>query len=163
MSLMALVGGGPVPLKTLVTASFVYSIVIWADFSGYSDAAIAASRLIGVGAPENFNRPYFAPNIREFWQRWHISFSRVLTSYLFVPISRALQRRLKGRKPVMVIAYLATFLACGYWHGPTANFLAWGAYHGVGLIVFDLVQSKARRRPGAPPRSRRRPRGPRSA
>jgi D-alanyl-lipoteichoic acid acyltransferase DltB (MBOAT superfamily) len=79
-----------------------------------------------------------------------MTFSRVLTSYVFMPLSRALQRGLGPRRSlVMVIAYLATFLLCGYWHGPTPNFLAWGAYHGLGLIVFDAYQSRSRRRLGA--------------
>lgn len=152
MSLTALADVDHVTLSQLVRGAFAYSIVIWADFSGYSDLAIATSRLIGVATPENFNRPYLAPNIREFWQRWHISFSRTLTSYVFVPISRALGQRLGGRrKLVMVLSYLATFLLCGYWHGPTSNFLAWGAYHALGLIAFDLYRSGKKPKRGVKP------------
>ncbi len=152
MSLTALVDVDRVTLSQLFRGAFAYSIVIWADFSGYSDLAIATSRLIGIATPENFNSPYFAPNIREFWQRWHISFSRALTSYVFVPLSRALGRWFGARrKLVMIVAYLGTFLICGYWHGPTTNFLAWGAYHAVGLIVFDLYRSGKKSKRGVKP------------
>jgi alginate O-acetyltransferase complex protein AlgI len=142
------------PHATLV-AAFAYSFVILLDFSGYSDLAIAASRLAGYKTPENFERPYLAPNIREFWQRWHITFSRVLTSYAFVPLSRALSGPLKDRqRPIMVVAYLGTFLFCGYWHGPTANFLLWGVYHAIGLVVYDIYRTwamkKRRARKGKP-------------
>jgi D-alanyl-lipoteichoic acid acyltransferase DltB (MBOAT superfamily) len=151
LSLQAVAGGAAVGPVKLVLCSFVYSIVIWADFSGYSDVAIATARLAGFATPENFARPYAAANIREFWQRWHISFSRVLTNYLFVPVSRALGRKLGARRRlVMVVAYLVTFLACGYWHGPTTNFLLWGLYHGVGLIAYDLARGG--RRKGKPTR-----------
>ncbi len=151
MSLTALVDADHVTVSQLVRGTFAYSIVIWADFSGYSDLAIATSRLIGITTPENFNRPYLAPNIREFWQRWHISFSRALTSYVFVPLSRAFGKLSSRRKLVMVLSYLATFLICGYWHGPTPNFLAWGAYHAVGLIAFDLYRSTRKPKRGVKP------------
>lgn len=134
----------PLPL---VVACFAYSIVIWADFSGYSDMAIACGRLLGLELPENFQRPYLSANVREFWQRWHISFSRVLTGYVFIPLSRALGERLgERRRAILIIGYLATFLFCGYWHGPTLNFLLWGLYHALGLIAYDLYRPWAQRR-----------------
>lgn len=138
VSLEAIKTSGRVSLHGLALGSLAYSVVIWADFSGYSDLAISTSRLLGIRTPENFNYPYAAANIREFWQRWHITFSRVLTAYLFIPISRKLQNTFGDRRaPVLTVAYLATFLFCGYWHGPTLNFLLWGLYHGLGLIVYD--------------------------
>ena len=147
----------PTP-KQLVIAAFVYSFILFWNFSGYSDLAIGISRLIGIKTPENFTSPYLAPNIREFWQRWHISFSRVLTSYLFVPLSRALGNKL-GERPraILIIAYLITFTFCGYWHGPTANFLLWGVYHAVGLIIYDVyrgyaVKQRRKRKGGSCPR-----------
>ncbi len=141
LSLEAIRTSGHASLRHIVLASFVYSIVIWADFSGYSDLAIGTSRLIGMRTPENFNYPYLSLNIREFWQRWHITFSRVLTSYVFIPISRKLQREIGERpKTILVSSYLVTFLFCGYWHGPTLNFLLWGLYHGLALIAYDLYR-----------------------
>jgi len=141
VSLEAASAAGRLGWRSLIIGSFAYSIVIWADFSGYSDLAIGTSRLIGIEVPENFNYPYAAANIREFWQRWHITFSRVLTGYIFIPVSRRLQQLFgERRNPVLILSYLATFLFCGYWHGPTLNFLLWGIYHGIGLIVYDLYR-----------------------
>ncbi len=141
VSLEAASAAGRLGWRSLVIGSFAYSIVIWADFSGYSDLAIGTARLLGIETPENFNYPYAAANIREFWQRWHITFSRVLTGYIFVPLSRRLQKLFGDRRsPVLILAYLVTFLFCGYWHGPTLNFLLWGIYHGIGLLVYDLYR-----------------------
>jgi D-alanyl-lipoteichoic acid acyltransferase DltB (MBOAT superfamily) len=150
ISLLQLVQAPEVGVTDLGIAALVYSLVLWLDFSGFVDIAIGASRFLGVNTPENFNRPYLAPNIREFWRRWHITFSRVLTSYLFVPISRFLDRTGMGRVPNMILAYLATFAFAGYWHGPTVNFVLWGLYHAVGLILFDLFGSRRFRRTKRP-------------
>ena len=147
VSLEAVKASGALAVRSLVVGSFAYSVVIWADFSGYSDLAIATSRLVGIYTPENFNYPYAAVNISDFWQRWHITFSRVLTAYVFVPVSRKLHAALGDRrKVVLILAYLATFLFCGYWHGPTLNFLLWGLYHGTGMIVSDLYRQGANKR-----------------
>jgi alginate O-acetyltransferase complex protein AlgI len=147
LSLEAVKASGALTLRGLLAGSFAYSIVIWADFSGYSDLAIATSRVVGIRTPENFNYPYAAANIRDFWQRWHITFSRVLTAYVFVPVSRKLNAAFGGRRQAVLIAsYLATFLFCGYWHGPTLNFLLWGLYHGAGLVVYDLYRQGATKR-----------------
>jgi D-alanyl-lipoteichoic acid acyltransferase DltB (MBOAT superfamily) len=147
VSLEAVKTSGRAGLRGLIFGSFAYSIVIWADFSGYSDLAIGTSRLVGIQTPENFNYPYAAANIREFWQRWHITFSRVLTAYIFIPVSRRLQKSFAQRRNlVLIVSYLVTFLFCGYWHGPTLNFLLWGLYHGAGLIVYDLYRQITTRR-----------------
>ena len=147
ISLESIAATGPLSVTTLAVGSLAYSVVIWANFSGYTDLAVATSRLMGVHTPENFNYPYAARNIREFWQRWHISFTRVLTSYVFVPLSRRLQASLGDRpRTLMVVCTLITFLFCGFWHGATPNFLLWGLYHAFGLIVFDLYRPGAMRR-----------------
>ncbi|HKG12273.1 MAG TPA: MBOAT family O-acyltransferase [Pyrinomonadaceae bacterium] len=147
LSLEAVKTSGALTLRGLFAGSFAYSIVIWANFSGYSDLAIATSRVVGVRTPENFNYPYAAANIRDFWQRWHITFSRVLTGYVFVPVSRKLNAAFGGRRrAVLITSYLATFLFCGYWHAPALNFLLWGLYHGAGLVVYDLYRQGATKR-----------------
>jgi alginate O-acetyltransferase complex protein AlgI len=147
VSLAAVKESGALTLRGLFVGSFAYSVVIWADFSGYSDLAIATSRVVGIRTPENFNYPYAAANIRDFWQRWHVTFSRVLTGYVFVPVSRKLNAALGGRRrAVLITSYLATFLFCGYWHGPTLNFLLWGLYHGAGLVAYDLYRAGATKR-----------------
>ncbi len=147
ISLEALASSGTLSLATLGIGCIAYSIVIWANFSGYTDLAVATSRLMGVYTPENFNYPYAAANIREFWQRWHITFTRVLTSYVFVPLSRRLQTPLEGRPvTLMIVCTTVTFLFCGFWHGATSNFLVWGLYHAAGLIAYDLYRPGAMRR-----------------
>jgi len=143
LSLLGLTGGDVAPPAQLITGSLVYSVVLYLDFSGYSDLAIATARAAGVGAPENFLRPYLAPNIREFWRRWHVSFSRVLMAYLFVPVTRALQRRATlPHRGVMAAGYLVTFGLAGYWHGPTWRFVVWELYHACGLIAYDLFRQR---------------------
>jgi len=146
-SLQAMTADAPIPIASLAAGAAAYSVVIWANFSGYTDLAVGTSRLVGVRTPENFNSPYAATNIREFWLRWHITFTRVLTSYIFVPLSRRLEGTM-GRNPrfLNAVCTLVTFAFCGFWHGPTANFLAWGVYHALGLIAFDVYRNRAARR-----------------
>lgn len=147
LSLTAIREAGQLSPATLVLGALAYSLVIWLDFSGYSDIAIALSRGMGVETPENFANPYFSKNIRVFWQRWHITFSRILTAYVFVPLSRALTTKTRvGPRTVMVAAYLGTFCFCGYWHGPTPGFVLWGLWHAAGLIVYDLYRQAALKR-----------------
>jgi alginate O-acetyltransferase complex protein AlgI len=142
LSLTELLGAESADLQSLITGCVVYSFVLYFDFSGYSDMAIATSRMLRVDVPENFNNPYMARNLREFWQRWHISFTRVLTAYVFIPVTRALGKPLGTRR--RTISALGTFIAfgfCGYWHGATANFVLWGLYHAVGLVVYDTYRN----------------------
>jgi len=117
---------------------------IYVNFSGYCDIAISAGRILGIAVPENFNWPYLASNIREFWQRWHITFTRFLTQYLFIPFARVFQARYCSAGPTTTstLAYMVTFLFCGFWHGSTPNFLAWGAYHGGALAIYDYIRQK---------------------
>lgn len=150
VSLLALREVADPSLAQLALGAIAFSAVLYLDFSGYSDMAIAVSRLVGMDAPENFRLPYLARNIREFWQRWHITFTRALTAYIFVPLSRVMQKRWTGRpRLVMMTGYMITFGFAGYWHGPTANFVAWGLYHAAGLITYDLFRNwRLRRRVG---------------
>ena len=148
-SLTALVGAATLHWQDVVVAAFFYSGVLYFNFSGYSDMVIAVSRGLGIEIPENFDRPYLAPSIRDFWRRWHITFSRALTAHVFMPVSRALTRALPGRRfLVPAIGYLATFVFAGFWHGATANFLLWGAWHALGLIAQDFAQKLRPRKPG---------------
>jgi len=100
------------------------------DFSGYSDIAIGVARMMGIRIPANFNWPYLATNIREFWHRWHISLSSWIRDYVYIPLGGNrhgnVRRFLNG---------LAAFSLCGLWHGPAWNFVLWGLYHGVGLSI----------------------------
>jgi alginate O-acetyltransferase complex protein AlgI len=100
------------------------------DFSGYSDMAVGFARMYGIRLPENFNWPYLARSINEFWRRWHMSLSRWIRDYVYIPLGGnrrgAVRAALNG---------LITFALCGLWHGAGFNFLTWGVYHGVGLAI----------------------------
>lgn len=112
------------------------------DFSGYSDIAIGFARMLGVQLPENFNWPYLARNIQDFWQRWHISLSSWIRDYIYIPLG--------GNRlgPVRrIVNGLIAFALCGLWHGPAWNFVVWGLYHGVGLAVCATYEKL----PGAGP------------
>lgn len=150
-SLTSLLQQETIGVSDLLIGALVFSLVLYCDFSGYCDMATAVSRLLGVSVPENFDWPYAATSIREFWRRWHITFTRALTAHVFLPLSRVLQRRLPNAPNIARAgAYLGTFLFCGYWHGAAPNFLLWGLYHAAGLIVQDRWD-RYRRRPGPRP------------
>ena len=107
-----------------------YTLQIYFDFSGYSDMAIGLMRLFGFRILENFNYPYIARSIREFWRRWHISLSNWFRDYLYVPLggNRASKRRAYANLVIV-------FLLCGLWHGASWPFVLWGAWHGAFLVA----------------------------
>ena len=122
----------------MLLATFAYSFYIYFDFSGYSDIAIGSAYLLGVKTPENFNNPYMSRDIAEFWKKWHMSFSSVLTEYIFKPfvIGLSKARNKWPRLLVSITGYIYTFIVCGLWHGTTLNFVYWGIWHGLGLAIF---------------------------
>jgi alginate O-acetyltransferase complex protein AlgI len=124
------------------TIVFAYSLQLYFDFSAYSDLAIGFSRTLGIAVPENFNYPYFAVSIREFWNRWHMTLSNWVRDYVFLPLGRRLfTTGLRAHAvAIAAISYVITFAIVGAWHGLTAGFLLWGVYHGVLLAGHQLVQ-----------------------
>jgi len=118
-------------------AIYGYVLQIYCDFSGYSDMAIGISLLIGFKLMDNFNSPFKATSIADFWRRWHISLSKWLLDYLFKPVQLSI-RNLKML--ANVIALFVTFLICGIWHGAGWNFILWGAMHGFMMSFALLVQ-----------------------
>ncbi|MDD2942152.1 MAG: MBOAT family protein [bacterium] len=107
-----------------------YTFQIYFDFAGYSDMAIGLGRLFGFEFLENFNRPYVSQSITEFWRRWHMSLSSWMREYLYIPLG--------GNRVGKVRLYVnlwIVFLLSGFWHGAQWNFLAWGAYHGLFLVL----------------------------
>lgn len=107
-----------------------YTLQIYFDFSGYSDMAIGLGRMLGFELPINFNYPYIAISVRDFWRRWHISLSTWFQDYLYIPLGGS--RRSISR----TYGNLATvFLLCGLWHGAKWTFVAWGLYHGLFLVL----------------------------
>ena len=118
-----------IPALTAWLAVLAYTLQIYFDFSGYTDMALGAARMFNIQMPVNFNSPYHATNIREFWQRWHMTLSRFLREYLYIPLggNRRGEWRTTG-------AILATFLLGGLWHGAAWTFVVWGALHGCALV-----------------------------
>jgi len=110
-----------------------YSLQIYFDFSGYSDMAIGLARMFGFHFPENFNYPYIANSVTDFWRRWHMSLSRWFRDYLYIPLGG--NRATPARTYVNLVV---VFLLCGFWHGASWGFVVWGLFHGVLLVVERL-------------------------
>ena len=118
---------------TFVLATLFFSIQIYCDFSGYSDIAIGAAKVMGFRLMTNFRRPYFARSISEFWSRWHISLSSWFRDYLYIPLGG-------NRVPLSrwVLNLFAVFLISGFWHGANWTFLVWGGLHGIYNVCSNL-------------------------
>jgi alginate O-acetyltransferase complex protein AlgI len=121
-----------------------YAIQIYCDFSGYTDMAIACARLLGYELPINFNFPYFARNISDFWHRWHISLSSWLRDYLYIPLGGN-----RGPRWFLYRNIMITMLLGGLWHGGAWTFLIWGGLHGVALLVHREWKRLTAQRPKA--------------
>ncbi len=111
-------------------AIYGYAIVIYTDFSAYTDIAIGVALLLGFEFPANFDRPYAATSLRDFWRRWHMTLSRWLRDYLYVPLGGSRRGEARTAGNVMI-----TMLLGGLWHGAGWTFLAWGGIHGAGQVV----------------------------
>jgi alginate O-acetyltransferase complex protein AlgI len=120
--------------ETLV-AVYSYALQIYYDFSGYTDIAIGSALLLAIRLPINFNRPYAAENIADFWRRWHITLSNWLRDYLYFSLPG------KRSKTMVYINLIITMVIGGLWHGAAWTFVIWGALHGVGLAVVRAWQT----------------------
>jgi alginate O-acetyltransferase complex protein AlgI len=135
----------------LLLAVVGYAVQIYADFSGYSSMAIGVARLFGLKLPENFKFPYLSRNIAEFWRRWHITLSSWLRDYLWwplakgVPLSGGFRARLRAQAALVTV-----FLVCGLWHGAAWTFAAWGALHGVYIVIYEIWNRRVQAREGRP-------------
>ncbi len=107
-----------------------YTLQIYFDFSGYSDIAIGLGRMFGFRLPENFDRPYSAVSVTDFWRRWHMSLSRWFRDYLYIPLGGNRSGSLRTYRNLLIVFFLA-----GLWHGANWTFVVWGLYHGTLLIV----------------------------
>jgi alginate O-acetyltransferase complex protein AlgI len=114
-----------------------YTYQLYFDFSGYSDMAVGLGRLFGLRLPQNFNSPYKALDIADFWRRWHMSLSSCLRDYLYVPLGG-------NRRPPLVVArnLMMTMLLGGLWHGANWTFVVWGGYHGALLMLYRLARPR---------------------
>lgn len=124
----------PAQMDTTIAwiGAIAYTFQIYFDFSGYSDMAIGIGRIMGFKFTENFNNPYIATSITDFWRRWHITLSTWLRDYIFTPL--ALKFRNIGNKGVF-LSVMITFVLCGFWHGAAWSFVFWGFYQGVFLVL----------------------------
>ena len=122
-------------------ALFAYSLQVYADFSGYTDIAIGIAMLMGFYLPQNFDSPYKSRNPQEFWRRWHMSLSRWLKSYLYIPLGgnrKILGKEVKDKIAAGNFNSFITMLLGGLWHGASWNFVIWGALNGAGMIVYKI-------------------------
>jgi alginate O-acetyltransferase complex protein AlgI len=127
----------------IIAALLLFTIQIYADFSGYTSIARGSAKLFGIELMKNFEQPYFSKNISEFWRRWHISLSNWLRDYLYLPLSYSISRNLPKEKYaglkteyiIYILSTMVTFTLCGLWHGASWNFVIWGALHGLFLTV----------------------------
>jgi len=126
--------GAGLPPSLAWLALVCYTLQIYFDFSGYSDMAIGIGRMLGFDFPENFNLPYIAKSVREFWRRWHITLSSWFRDYLYIPLGGG--RRSPARTSLNV---LVVFGLCGLWHGAGTMFLLWGLWHGLWVVAERLA------------------------
>ena len=122
----------------LVLAAYAYAIQIYCDFSAYTDIAIGIASLLGYKFPRNFDQPYRATSLREFWRRWHITLSRWLRDYLYIPLGGSRGGRVRTLGNLMI-----TMVLGGLWHGANVTFLIWGAMHGAALAIEHLFGARA--------------------
>lgn len=116
---------------SLLLCAMLYSFQIYCDFSGYSDIALGSAKVMGINLMENFNEPYKARNITDFWGRWHVSLSSWFRDYVYIPLGG--NRKGEGRRKRNA---LTIFLLSGLWHGANWTFVAWGALHGTLVTLF---------------------------
>lgn len=123
---------------SFMIATVFFAFQIYCDFSGYSDIAIGSARVLGFDLMKNFNRPYFATSVTEFWRRWHISLSTWFRDYLYIPLGG---NRVKPSRNYVNL--FIVFLLCGLWHGANWTFVVWGVIHGL-YLIFERLTKKAR-------------------
>jgi D-alanyl-lipoteichoic acid acyltransferase DltB (MBOAT superfamily) len=127
---------------------YLYAIQIYADFSGYTDLARASAMFLGFDLPDNFQQPYLASTLGQFWNRWHMTVTQWFREYLFFPISRAWLKTTDRRYPraIQIGANLVTMVLIGLWHGAAWTFVAWGLWHGLLLSGERLLNPQPKQR-----------------
>ncbi|HVF79975.1 MAG TPA: MBOAT family protein [Solirubrobacteraceae bacterium] len=123
----------------VLLASYAYAVQIFCDFSGYTDIAIGLALLLGFVFPQNFDRPYRAASFGEFWRRWHMTLSRFLRDFLYIPLGGNRGGRFKTIRNLMI-----TMVLGGLWHGAAWGFVLWGAIHGTALVVEHQFRGKVK-------------------
>ena len=125
--------GAPLGMGEAWMAAFAYTLQIYFDFSGYSDMAIGLARMFGLRLPFNFDAPYRALSVREYWRRWHMTLNRFLRDYLYIPLGG--NRLGEFREALNVVV---TMLLGGLWHGASWTYVVWGGLHGVAMVVNNV-------------------------
>jgi alginate O-acetyltransferase complex protein AlgI len=123
----------------VLMAAYAYAAQIYCDFSGYTDIAIGLALLMGFVFPQNFNSPYRATGFRDFWRRWHMTLSRFLRDFLFIPLGGS-----RGSKLLTYRNLMITMVLGGLWHGAAWTFVLWGTFHGVGLVSEHAIGGRLR-------------------
>lgn len=132
--------GQGIDAKTAWLGAVAYMIQIYFDFSGYSDMAIGLGRMFGFEFKENFDHPYIASSIKDFWRRWHISLSSWFKEYLYIPLGG----NRKGKVRTIINKFIV-FACTGIWHGANWTFLLWGLYHGCFLMIEEFIPRKEKK------------------
>jgi len=131
---------GQSPNLQLVVAAVAYAVQIYADFSGYTDMAIGIALLMGIRFPDNFDQPYSATSIQDFWRRWHMTLSRWLRDYVYIPLGGN-----RGGERAELRNLVLTMAIGGLWHGANWTFVVWGFFHGFGLVAERRWRERAPR------------------
>lgn len=124
------------PGSHLAIGTLFFAFQIYCDFSGYSDIAIGSARIFGIDLTTNFNKPYFATSISNFWDRWHISLTSWFKQYVFIPLGGSRAGTAKRYTNILIV-----FLLSGLWHGANWTFVAWGIFHGVLLVTSSMLNT----------------------
>jgi D-alanyl-lipoteichoic acid acyltransferase DltB (MBOAT superfamily) len=147
---LSLLTAFPTPFPFRAVEILLFYLLLYLDFSAYSDITVGAGRLMGVATPENFNRPYVARNLVDFWDRWHMSLSQFIYRNIFIPVQMALVRRAGPRAALWcgAVAFLVSFLLCGLWHSLDVRWAMWGIMHALGLVAVVWYRTWLKRRLG---------------
>jgi D-alanyl-lipoteichoic acid acyltransferase DltB (MBOAT superfamily) len=118
-----------------LTSVLSYTFQIYYDFSGYTDMALGVSKMFNIDLPQNFNNPYKAIDIQDFWRRWHMTLSRFLRDYLYFPLGGSRKGKVRTYINILIV-----FFICGLWHGASWMFILWGILHGIASVINRLWQ-----------------------
>ena len=143
----------------MVAVMYTFGLELFFDFAGYSMFAIAISNLMGIRSPINFNKPFLSRDLKEFWNRWHMSLSFWFRDFVFMRMVMVMTRKklFKNRNVTSSVAYVLNMLLMGFWHGITWFYIVYGLFHGVGLVINDVwvrkkkTLNKERKKAGQPP------------
>lgn len=133
-------------LEYSVKYMYLYTLYLFFNFAGYSLMAVGSSNILGVQTPMNFNKPFLSIDIKDFWNRWHITLSTWLRDFVFsrVFMEATKKKRFKKRLNTAMYAYMVNMLLMGFWHGLSISYIVYGAYHGILMAGFEYYQKKSK-------------------